>query len=320
MNKFLEEFEKFFEENMKDRMRFKNIPKHPDKWPVEDIINKSYEPNFIFLLSPSNSGTTAIGELFKTSDNVSSLNDISEGHKLIYGLRRTPGKRRRTPENMHRQRWNKTPENMHRQRWNPNLIEESGVDLCSRSIRSVWVNECYRKHKSEGAEYFIEKSPPNMVRIEFLQSLFPNHILLANNRDPYAYASSMFHRYTKNKKQLTVNERNIIMRDKAKKWVRISTILKGVIEKQNVPYLSYEKFCEQPTLYQKIIDNSIFAGKIKLDFEHALKVKNYKPTSLITNYNEKQISKLTKIDIEVITNYLKDHKELLFYFGYTLKK
>lgn len=302
MNKILKEFEKIFEDNMKVKVRFKNVPKHPDKWPVEDIINKSYEPKFIFLLSPSNSGTTVIAELFKTSDNVSSLNDISEGHKLIYGLRRRPGPR------------------AHHKKWDPDLIEKNGVDLCSRSVRSVWVNECYRKHKSEGAEYFIEKSPPNMVRIEFLQSLFPNSILLANNRDPYAYVSSMFHRYTKKERKKDVKERNIVMSKWTKMWVHISTILKGVIEKQNVPYLSYEKFCEQPTLYQTIIDNSIFAGKIKLDFESVLKIKDYKPTSLITNYNEKQIARLTNSDIEVITNYLKDHKELLFYFGYTLKK
>lgn len=307
MNEFLKEFEKLFEEKMKANARFKNIPNHPDKWPVEDIVDKSYEPKFIFLLSPSNSGTTAIAELFKTSDNVSSLNSNSEGTKLIYGLRRTPEKLERN--------------------WDPNLIEKNGVDLCSRSIRSVWVSECYRKHKSEGAEYFIEKSPPNMVRIDFLQSLFPNSILLANNRDPYAYVSSMFKRYIMNKERLGVKRRNNIMLKYSKNWVRISTILKGVIEKHNVPYLSYEKWCEQPTLYQTIIDNSIFAGKIKLDLEKMMEVKkwkewNYKPKrTSVKNHNTKQIRQLLfESDIEVITNYLKDHKELLFYFGYTLKK
>lgn len=271
------------------------------EWPVQEIMNKDYEPNIIFLLTPTNSGSTTIAELLKTSENVSSINDVSEAQELINGLCRKP------------------------QRWHKDLIERNGVNRCASSIRSVWVNECYKRHKEKSANYFIEKSAPNMVRIEFLQSLFPNHILLANNRDPYANVSSKFYRYTaqrsgKSIDSLTVSERKHFMLEWTKMWVNISRILKKVIEEQNVPYLSYEKFCEQPTLYQKLIDNSSFAGEIKLDFESVLKVKDYKPTSLITNYNEKQIARLTKSDIEVITSYLKDNEDVLSFFEYTLKK
>lgn len=271
------------------------------EWHEEEIISKDYEPNIIFLLTPTNSGSTTIAELLKTSKNVSSINDVSEAHELIKGMCRKPG------------------------RWHKDLIERNGVDRCARSIRSVWVNECYKRHKKESANYFIEKSAPNMIRIEFLQSLFPNSILLANNRDPYANVSSRFYRYTdqrsgKSIDRLTVSERKHWMLEWTKMWVDISRILKEVIEKQNVPYLSYEKFCEQPTLYQKLIDNSSFAGEIKLDFESVLKVKDYKPTSLITNYNEKQIARLTNSDIEVITSYLKDNEDVLSFFEYTLKK
>lgn len=271
------------------------------EWPVQEIMNKDYEPNIIFLLTPTNSGSTTIAELLKTSENVSSINDVSEAHELIKGMCRKPG------------------------RWHKDLIERNGVNRCASSIRSVWVNECYKRHKEKSANYFIEKSAPNMVRIEFLQSLFPNHILLANNRDPYANVSSKFYRYTaqrsgKSIDRLTVSERKHWMLEWTKMWVNNSRILKKVIEEQNVPYLSYEKFCEQPTLYQKLIDNSSFAGEIKLDFESVLKVKDYKPTSLITNYNEKQIARLTKSDIEVITSYLKDNEDVLSFFEYTLKK
>lgn len=256
-------------------------------WPVVNTIG-GYEPNMIFLLTPPNSGSTAIAQVFNNSQNVSQFQSHGEGQWLIKGLCKGD-------------RWDKKK------------------SVNKRSIRSIWVNECHKKYTNEGALYFIEKSPPNMVRIELLQSLFQSHILLANNRDPYANVSSIFYRYNKDVEKLSVTERNARILRIVKAWVMRSSILKEIIQSQNVPYLSYEKFCKNPRLLQNVIDRSIFGGQIKLDFDKILKVKDYKPQAVI-NFNQKQIAKLTNSDIEAITSYLRNSEDLLSYFGYALRR
>jgi hypothetical protein len=269
----------------KSKVLSKTMHKFEGDWPIVTSV-KNYEPNFIFLLTPPNSGSTAIAQVFNRSSNVAQIEKKAEAQRLIKGLYKSD-------------RWSK----------------EKFVD--EHSIRSVWVNECFKNYKSKGAKYFIEKSPPNMMRIELLQSIFPSHILLANNRDPYANVSSMFYRYNDNIDKLSVEERKSKITGLVKTWIKRSTVLKEIIQSQNVPYLSYEKFCENPTLLQDSIDSSVFGGQIKLDFKKNLIVKDYKPHPL-ANFNQKQMDKLTDADIDTITSSLRVNEELLSYFGYCL--
>lgn len=256
----------------------------PD-WPVVKP-STGFEPNMIFLLTPPNSGSTAISNVFTNSTNVSAMQCRAEGQWLIKGLCSSD-------------------------RWNTNK------QLDERSIRSVWVNACYEKHKSAGASYFIEKSPPNMMRIEVLQSLFPRHIIFANNRNPYAQISSRLHRYTKSGDKISTKDREDKLFAYAEDWKNRGEILKRIIQMQKIPYLSYENFCKKPILLQDVINQSIFNGQIILDFEKKLKVKDYE-IGPIANYNERQIKKLNDQDIELITNSLKQRSDLLSYFGYEL--
>ena len=255
-------------------------------WPIVEPVD-NYEPNMIFLLTLPNSGSTAISEVFNNSPTVSKLQERGEGQWLIKGL-------------CSKDRWQEKK-----------IIDE-------RSIRSIWVNEAYEKYKSIGSLYFIEKSPPNMMRIEVLQSIFPQHILLANNRDPYANISSMFYRYTKNIGDLATKDRAVEVSNFAQLWLRRSAVLKKVIQSQSVPYLSYEQFCENPKLLQDAIDHSRFSGNLSLDFKKNVSVKNYKPQP-IKNFNSEQIEKLTNSDIKVITKTLQGSDDLVSYFGYSLR-
>ncbi len=257
-----------------------------EDWPIVKSFD-NFEPNFIFLLTPPNSGSTAISQVFNNSPNISQLQERGEGQWLIKGL-------------------------CSNDRWNANK------KVNKRSIRSVWTNECKKKYKSEGAMYFIEKSPPNMMRIEVLQSIFPNHILLANNRDPYANVSSMLYRYTKDIDTLSSKEREFKVLKLVKSWKERSDVLKRIIQSQNVLYLSYEQFCETPNLLQDAINSSAFSGQINLEFEKDLKVKDYKPQPII-NLNQKQIEKLNNFDIDTISSFLHDSKDLLSFFGYGLR-
>jgi len=260
---------------------------NPD-WPIIPV-KENFEPYFIFLLSPPYSGSTAISKIFINSTNVSQIHSKAEGQWLIKGL-------------------------CSKDRWEKNKF------INIKSVRSVWTSRCLKAAGCKRVSYFIEKSPPNMMRIELLMSIFPNHLLLSNNRNPYASISSAFYRNNKMPySELSISNRTDKMMHIAKKWVNRSIILKEQIIKHNIPHLSYEKFCEKPSILQENIDNALFRGAIKLNLMSKLKVKDYEP-QLLNNMNNRQIKNLTKTDINIISEILKDHKELLTFFGYGLHK
>ena len=55
------------------------------KWPIKQSID-DFEPNFIFMLTAPNSGSTAISQIFENSPNIASLQKRGEGQWLIKGL------------------------------------------------------------------------------------------------------------------------------------------------------------------------------------------------------------------------------------------
>lgn len=254
-------------------------------WPIERI-DSAFEPNFIFLLTPPNSGSTAIAQTFVNSSNVDQLHPRAEAQGLIEGLKSND-------------------------RWLP------GKYVNEQSVRTVWLKKCIELKEQNQTQFFIEKSPPNMVRIDILQRLFPRNILIVNNRDPYATVSSILYRYTKNIDSFTVQERHDKISKIATGWITRSKLLKNLITTKKIPYLSYESFCKNPEKLQAILDNSIFAGKITLNFKKPVQVKKYKP-QLINNFNQTQINRLSKSDIETVTNTLKNHSDILTFFDYNL--
>ncbi|MDG2473111.1 MAG: sulfotransferase [Pseudomonadales bacterium] len=255
------------------------------EWPIQNTTI-DFEPNFIFLLTPSNSGSTAISQVFVNSPNVGQMHPRAEGQWLIKGMHNGDS-------------WN-----------NEKYIKKN-------SLRSVWLNKCHQVFKEHNARYFIEKSPPNMMRVDLLQKVFPNHILLANNRNPYANVSSRFYRYTKNREGLSLDQRLNTMRGLAKTWALRSKILKDLIQNKKIPYLSYEDFCSTPSLLQAQIDKTKFSGQVKLNFSASVKVKDYQAQGIV-DYNQKQIDGLTPNDLSAISGVLKNNENLLSFFDYEI--
>lgn len=136
-----------------------------------------------------------------------------------------------------------------------------------------------------------------MVRYERLISLFEHHTTIANNRNPYANISSRLYR-NHDTETISKKERKEIMEQLALKWIKWSDIIKTLTVKHNIPFLSYERFCERPDLLKNILKLPL--GVVEsIDFKAKVKVKDYKEQSII-NQNERQISKFTKDEIEII--------------------
>ena len=242
------------------------------------------QPHFIFLLTPPNSGSTAIVELMNSSHKSMLLQPNGEGQWLI-------------PQLCAEDRWN----------------EEKKVNF--ESIKAVWLNKYQSAKKNDkNIDFVIEKSPPNMVRFGKITASFENYSALINNRDPYANISSMFHRYHK-PKQSSGSGRERVLTSLAKGWLSRSQILMELSEKFGIEKISYEDFCANPNRLKDIksLPDSLVDS---IDFEVKVKVKDYELQG-ISNQNECQVSKLTVEDKLVITKVLTEDEAVPSYFGYS---
>ena len=100
----------------------------------------------------------------------------------------------------------------------------------------------------------------------------------------------------------------------AQDWVERSNKLKILVNKNNLPKITYEQFCETPSsifevlsLPPCVLDSINLSAKVK--------VKDYEIQS-VSNQNERQISYLTNTDMESINSVLKTEVSLLNFFNY----
>lgn len=271
------------------RNHFKNIlkifrHKSKDTWPLPKYNNT--QPHMLFLLTPPYSGSTAIAKLLDSSKRTATLCENGEGQWLI-----------------------------------PKLIEEDRWDIDKPinfdSIKAVWLNKYQQiKKKQPDVDVIIEKSPPNMMRIEALAAMFDSVSFIANNRNPYANCSSVFYR-----KYLTdeINnvQRKVIIKQLIDDWLTRSYKIQQLIKTLEIPLLTYEKFCKKPASIIDILD--LPRGVIEtINVEGKVKVKDYEPQPIV-NQNERQISKLTPDDMAIISKQLSAHEELMAFYNYKIR-
>jgi hypothetical protein len=253
------------------------------KWPIP-IFDENDQPHFLFIITPPYSGSTALSELLNTSHRTMILQERGEGQWLIPGL-------------------------CEEDRWNPD--KKVNYD----SVKAVWLNRYQMvKRLTQNIDVVIEKSPPNMMRIEKLSSLFRNYSFIANNRNPYANCSSILYR-NHDVDKISSEKRKILLGQLAAKWLKRSAKIRELIQKFNIPLLTYERFCQAPSLVSECIKQSGVSESI--NSQAIVKVKDYKP-QVISDQNDRQISRLTNKEIDHISVILKSNEQLLAFFGYQI--
>jgi len=270
---------------------FKNITKKivneiyqklKTRWPVV-TFDENVQPHFFFLITPPYSGSTAIAKLLSSSSRIMCLKENGEGQWLVPGLCEID-------------------------RWDPEK------EINYESVKSVWLR-VYQKEKelNSHVDVVIEKSPPNMMRLEQLSSQFSNYSLLVNNRNPYANCASILYRLH-DPQNLSATKRKEVLVRLVKDWLTRSKKLRALITKHNIPLLTYEKFCENPASILQVLDlPDGVSDSININAE--VKVKDYQ-VQAISNQNERQIKNLTSEDIRNISLILNTECELLRFFGY----
>lgn len=254
-------------------------------WPTPSYDERE-QPHFLFLLTQPYAGSTAIARLLNTSHRTAFLQERGEAQWLVPGL--------------------SAPE-----RWDP------GMPVEYESVRAVWLSTFQRLRRlTQTTDVIIEKSPPNMTRIEALSSRFRDHSMLASNRDPYAQCSSVFHR--RGKQRLGDADRVRHLRKFAARWLTRSRALREIVERLGIPLLTYEQVCRDPG---SLTERAPLPDGVTetMDPDATLRVKDYPPQP-ITNQNDRQISRLTDREAEALTAVLRHDRDLLRYFGYDLRE
>lgn len=253
-------------------------------WPAPHF-DPGEEPHFLFIITPPFSGSTALAKILNTSHRTVLLENRGEGQWLVPGL-------------------------CQEDRWNP----DKQVDYAS--VRAVWMSRFQMlKQFTPGADVVVEKSPPNMVRIEQLANIFPNHSFIANNRNPYASCSSRLYRNFKGA-QLDPAQRLVVLERLLADWLTRSAVIQALVVRRGIPLLTYEEFCQHPPRLLDILRLPVGVTDT-INPAACVQVKDYQPQPII-NQNERQMARLTDAETAHMAQQLAPHQRLLAFFGYQM--
>jgi hypothetical protein len=254
-------------------------------WP-RPPVRQGDETHLLFIVTPPYSGSTALAQILKTGRGSAFLQRRAEGQWLVPGM--------------------SAPD-----RWDP------GKRMDWTSIRSVWLNRIEMiESLGQEVELIIEKSPPNMVRIDQLTQVFPLHSLLAFNRDPFAACSSVLYREFKPEGKGTEARIQLVSK-LARDWLSRSRMVKSCIEKNGAVSFSYEAFCADPNSCLAALVGTI-PSLATIDVSRSIRVKDYQQQPL-ANQNSRQIKRLSAGEIRAIAKVLGSDPELVAFFGYDAK-
>jgi hypothetical protein len=255
-----------------------------ERWPVPKHDSRR-QPHVLFIITPPYSGSTALAQLINSSPHTMFFHPRAEGQWLIPGLCEID-------------------------RWNP----EKSVDY--KSVSAVWLRAFQDVSASRPeVSVVIEKSPPNMVRIQNLSALFRTSSFLASNRDPYANCASILHRRN-DVSSLKDSQRATILKELVRGWIRRSRWIDTFLSSGVHPLITYESFCNDPSQLLHLAPLPL-AVKQSIDPQTKVKVKDY-PLQSIVCQNDRQVGLLTEYDIKVISSELDSARDMLDRFGYLL--
>ena len=254
------------------------------RWPHPEY-DAHDEPHFLFLITPPYSGSTAIVKLLDSSPRSMLLNERGEGQWMIPGL-------------------------CEKDRWDP------GKKVNYQSVRAVWLHE-YQRRKALDAriDVVIEKSPPNMMRIEEISACFRSCSFIANNRNPYASSSSILYRQH-DADNLESGKRRLHLEGITGQWVLRSRVIRELVGRLGVPLVTYEQFCgDTGLLLDQLPAPEGFAATV--DPNARVKVKDY-PVQGIASQNHRQIARLRPEEISACSEILRHHGDLIGFFDYAI--
>lgn len=258
-----------------------------ESWPNADAIERMEIP-FLVLLTPPNSGSSAIAEFLAQAPGITGLGKSGvdagggyEGQWLVPGLAEVD-------------------------RWWP----EKYVNWAS--VAGTWSQSIKRKAAVGQVDFILEKSPPNIVRYQGLKKILEDARFVINNREPFANVASQIKRYQANIYKGAPRAEAI--KHLAEQWLYRSRHLHRAQREEGFAMFSYEEFCADP---QGIVEAFGLLEKIELDRDYQVRVKDYAALEII-NMNQQQVAELTADEIGLIRGVLASDHDVVRQFGYKI--
>ncbi|MEM7120931.1 MAG: sulfotransferase [Pseudomonadota bacterium] len=255
-----------------------------------------YDSDFewLIILTMPNSGSTALARLLMTANSTIALTEQCEGEWLIPSM-----------SNL-------------RHRWDEDLR------LSMSRVRARWMWRL-RAMKTGSPKLVIEKSPPNMVRIDRIRAalapMAAHTVVLV--RDPYAVCESWHRRYGREQLSRTsltalqhVDSERDYFRLLGECWVQRGTYLVEQLPKA-LSVVRYEELVMDPGAVTAELAKKIpMLSDVQSNAE--VRVKDYAAQAL-TDMNSQQIDALTTEQIDAITCGLERGIDTVKALGYTLR-
>jgi hypothetical protein len=241
------------------------------KYKLKYYISSEPQPEkWVFIAGCSNSGTSLLSAILSMHPLLGSLPDEGQFCTNQLPLNRNIGQKRL---------WAIPPEKMY---WDEN--SQTIIDL--PKLKKQWAAR-FNKVKSA---ILLEKSPPNTVRLRWLQANFKNAFFIGIHRNGYAVAEGI-----KRKVGHPVELG-------AKQWANANQILLSDFDHLHHKLLiSYERLTEQPE--ETIRDICSFLEIPLLDSEKIKSVfKIHGQINVIKNMNDISIKNLSEKELRIIEN------------------
>lgn len=236
----------------------------------------------LFLIVPNNSGSTLLHNLIATSKSVATL--PIEGQFCNFAGPDT--------ENAGLIGIFSLKESLFRNEKNYNWF----------AIESAW-NKLWRQD-NPNAIIYLEKSPPNVLRIEMLERHFYNSKFILMIRNPYAMIEGILRNNRQSTLDMAIRHTDIMF----------SAQMNNIAKYKSSLFLKYEDLTENPVYYSNLIMDYI--GVQDINYAKIFKCKTY--ISEIRNFNDDQIARLSKNQINNISNCFRKHENMMNLLGYDI--
>jgi hypothetical protein len=254
---------------------------------------------YLFIICMNNSGSTLLERVLRDCRNAVGFpapggpDQQVNGQRFVTDLMPTPGK----IEVRCRRIWSEQA---------AILTDESRYDW--PKIKQRWRREWRKnpKFRTANPRVYLEKSPANVLRASMLQEHFEPSFFILMQRNPYAVAEGIRRR---TKLSLERCVRHWIRC--AKQQMENEALLRPVVR------LSYEQLSEDPAHCRaQVLGLVPELNDLDLGKEVSVQSIEGKVRRPITNYNEQQIARLSREDLEEINRQLEDVPNVMSHFGY----
>lgn len=236
------------------------------------------EPNkFLFILSPPFGGSSVLTQIIASSQNVSlnNPNGTCEGQQL-------PGVRKIMFED---------PD-----RWNP-----------KRKYPWPFIRKEWMKAWDLTKPILLEKSPPNLVRLNQIARHFSPLFLICMVREPFSNAEGLIRRTQMEPSRAA----HFVLRCMLHQRRNIEML-------ENVVSLTYEELTDNPEQVKERIIR-LLPELQDINHEMVFRPHNFKAKKMkLTNLNEEKLRKLDPATMKTMRKVFRKGQDVLNYFGYTL--